>query len=123
MGSVSDLAAWRAACAAESLPCDVVELRADGLPAETYWAALAQMRCCCPVLVTVRHESEGGLRSMSAIERVGIARALLPLASTLDWEIAHLEEAAELLAEAHAARVPIIASAHDFEKTPPWKFN
>ena len=44
VGSVSDLAAWQQACAAESLPCDVVELRADGLPADTDWAALAQMR-------------------------------------------------------------------------------
>ena len=118
VGSVSDLAAWYAACAAETLPCDVVELRADGLPAETDWAALAEMRCCRPVLVTVRHESEGGLRPMSPEERLRIARALLPLAAALDWEIAQLPAAQELVAEAHAAGVPIIASAHDFEKTP-----
>ena len=118
VGSVSDLAAWQAASAAESLPCDVVELRADGLPADTDWAALAQMRCCRPVLVTVRHESEGGLRPMSTAERVQIARSLLPLAAALDWEIAQLPEVPELVAEARAAGVPIIASAHDFEKTP-----
>lgn len=118
VGSVSDMAAWSAACAAETLPCDVVELRADGLPADTDWAALAQMHCCCPVLVTVRHESEGGLRPMSKEERLRIARTLLPLAAALDWEIALLPEALELVAEAHAAGVPIIASAHDFKKTP-----
>ncbi len=118
VGSVSDLAAWQAACAAESLPCDVVELRADGIPADTDWAALAQMRCCRPVLLTVRHESEGGLRGMSTAERVQIARALLPLASALDWEIALLPKVPELVAEARAAGVPIIASAHDFEQTP-----
>lgn len=118
VGSVSDLAAWHAACAADSLPCDVVELRADGLPTDTDWAALAQMRCCRPVLVTVRHAGEGGLRTMSTAERVQIARALLPLAAALDWEIAQLPEAPELVAEARAAGVPIIASAHDFEKTP-----
>ena len=118
VGSVSSADAWQAACAEETLPCDVVELRVDGLPAETDWAALAQMRCCRPVLVTVRHESEGGLRPMAAAERIGIARALLPLAAALDWEIARLEEAAELLAEARAAGVVTIASAHDFEKTP-----
>ena len=118
VGSVSSADAWQAACAAETLPCDVVELRVDGLPAETDWAALAQMRCCRPVLVTVRHESEGGLRPMSTAERVQIARTLLPLAAALDWEIARLEEAAELLAEARAAGVVTIASAHDFEKTP-----
>lgn len=118
VGSVSSAEAWSAACAAETLPCDVVELRADGLPAETDWAALAQMRCCRPVLVTVRHESEGGLRPMSATERVGIACALLPLASALDWEIARLDEATALLTAARAAGVVIIGSAHDFEQTP-----
>ena len=118
VGSVSDMAAWNAACAAETLPCDVVELRVDGLPADTDWAALAGMSCCRPVLVTVRHESEGGLRPMSLAERLHIARTLLPLAAALDWEIAQLSAAQELVAEAHAAGVPIIASAHDFEKTP-----
>ena len=118
VGSVSDSAAWHAACAAESLPCDVVELRADGLPADTDWAALAQMSCCRPVLVTVRHESEGGLRPMPPEDRLSIARALLPLAAALDWEIAQLPAVPELVAEAHAAGVLIIASAHDFEKTP-----
>lgn len=118
VGSVSDLAAWQAACAAESLPCDVVELRADGLPADTDWAALAQMRCCRPVLVTVRHESEGGLRPMSTAERVQIARSLLPLAAALDWEIAQLPKVPDLVDEARAVGVPIIASAHDFEQTP-----
>jgi 3-dehydroquinate dehydratase-1 len=118
VGSVSSADAWSAACAAESLPCDVVELRADGLPADTDWTALAQMRCCRPVLVTVRHESEGGLRPMSTEERLCIARALLPLAAALDWEIAQLPAALELVAEAHDAGVPVIASAHDFEKTP-----
>ena len=118
VGSVSDMAAWNAVCAAESLPCDVVELRVDGLPYDTDWAMLADMKCCRPVLVTVRHESEGGLRPMSLEERLHIARTLLPLAAALDWEIAQLPAAQELVAEAHAAGVPIIASAHDFEKTP-----
>ena len=118
VGSVSSLAAWQQVCAADSLPCDVVELRADGLPANSEWAELAQMRCCRPVLVTVRHESEGGLRSMSNQERLDIARCLFPLASALDWEIAQLAEAPGLVAEARAVGIPLIASAHDFEKTP-----
>lgn len=118
VGSVSDLSAWQQACAADALPCDVVELRADGLPADTDWSALAKMTCCRPVLITVRHESEGGLRPMSTAERVAIARALMPLAAAMDWEIARLHEVPELVAEARAAGVPIIGSAHDFEKTP-----
>lgn len=118
VGSVSSLSAWQAACAAGQLPCDVVELRADGLAAASDWAALAAHTCCRPVLVTVRHESEGGMRPMAAEERMHIAHTLLPLASALDWEIAMLDAARPLLAEAHAAGVPVIASAHNFEKTP-----
>ena len=73
VGSVSTAEAWSAACAAESLPCDVVELRADGLPADTDWAELAQMRCCCPVLVTVRHESHtASIGSHSAGQRSSV---------------------------------------------------
>ena len=118
VGSVSQLDDWYKVCSAESLPCDVVELRADGLPADSDWAAIAQMRCCRPVLVTVRHASEGGLRSMNRAERMQIAHALLPLAAAVDWEVAQLDEAQELVAEAHAAGVPVIASAHDFVSVP-----
>lgn len=117
VGSVANAAEWSAACAAAPA-CDVVELRADGLKASEV-AGIDLAACPLPVLLTVRCEEEGGLRrNFPTAERVAMAQCLLPKAAALDWEIAHLAEAQPLIQEAHAAGIPVIASAHDFEKTP-----
>lgn len=117
VGSVASSAAWQEVCAAVPA-CDVVELRADGLTA----AELAEVdlsRCPLPVLLTVRCPEEGGLNpNLTTEERVRIALSLLPRAAALDWEIAHLAAAPQVVEAAHAAGIPVIASSHDFEKTP-----
>ena len=100
------------------LPCDVVELRVDGLPPEITPADILAAPCPRPLLVTVRDQAEGGLRPMSLAERAAWAAALLPAAAMLDWEIANLAAAPALVEQAHAAGVRIVASAHDFQKTP-----
>lgn len=115
VGSVADAAGWQQVMAQESAPhCDMLEIRADGL-AEVL---TGQEKPSVPVLLTVRAQEEGGLRPFAAGERVALARRLLPMAVALDWEIAFMEEAADLLAEAKARGITVIASAHDFEKTP-----
>lgn len=120
VGSVSDWQTWCETAKPETAAaCDWVELRVDALPAEvTPEQLLAGPRPACPVLLTVRHESEGGCRSMSEAERVAVAKKLLPLAAAIDWETARLAEAQELVTAARAAGVVVIASNHDFEKTP-----
>lgn len=120
VGSVSDWHTWCEAAQPEvAAACDWVELRVDALPAEvTPEQLLAGPRPACPVLLTVRHESEGGCRAMPEAARMELARQLLPLATAIDWETAQLEHAQELLAAAKAAGVQVIASNHDFEKTP-----
>ena len=55
---------------------------------------------------------------MAEAERMALAMKLLPLATALDWETAQMEHAQELIAAAKAAGVLVIASNHDFEKTP-----
>ena len=55
---------------------------------------------------------------MVEAERMALAMKLLPLATAIDWETAQLEHAQELVAAAKAAGVQVIASNHDFEKTP-----
>ena len=55
-------------------------------------------------------------------ERMRVAESLLPMATALDWEIAQLSHAKELVRAAKAAGVKVIASAHDFEKTPSLDF-
>ncbi len=115
IASVCDAAGWQAVVAAgEALPCHAVELRLDLLP-----EGFGPGPCTRPLLLTLRHPSEGGGRAMDEDARRARARALLSHAAALDWEIARMEGAGSLLAAARKAGVSIVASAHDFDKTPP----
>lgn len=119
VGSVSDWQTWCAAAkGAFATDCDWLELRVDALPPDITVEQLLAQRPECPVLLTVRHESEGGCRSMTESERLALAIRLLPLATAVDWETAQLEHAQELVRAAKASGVTVIASNHDFEKTP-----
>lgn len=121
IGSVADADTLRALAASGAAPdCDMLELRVDGLlrsgmsPDE-----LESCRFALPVLVTVRTQEEGGLYPFAdTCSRVELAMRLLPMASALDWEIAHLAETPELVQAAAGAGVKVIASAHDFVQTP-----
>lgn len=118
VGSVASASALREACS-DSGSCDWVELRVDGLLREMPVEEVADIRLPAPLLLTVRAADEGGLYDFPDIERrIQVARRMLPSAVALDWEIQYLEPAQELIREARAAGVQIIASAHDFEKTP-----
>lgn len=120
VGSVSGWDAWKQAISTENTPqaCDILELRVDTLPQEISPAELLALPRPLPVLVTVRHQDEGGAREMQDEERQDLAKSLLPMADAIDWEIAHMETAQELLKSAHQQGVIVVASAHDFEKTP-----
>ena len=119
VGSVPDWETWCRVAAAPALPCDWVELRADVFPEDLSVQQVLTARPSVPVLLTPRHQSEGGLRAWrSESERRRVATALLPMATALDWEAALLPQAGELVAAAKAAGVLVIASNHDFEKTP-----
>lgn len=117
VGSVSDWQTWCELSQHEA-DCDWVELRVDALSEDITPDMLLAQRPSVPVLLTVRHEAEGGVRCLSEESRMAIALKLLPLATALDWEVAHLAEAQALVEAAHAAGVLVIASNHDFEKTP-----
>lgn len=119
VGCISGWEQWCAACSGElPLPCDVVELRVDSLPPHTTPADVLAHTCPKPLLVTVRDPAEGGMREMTLEERLAWARALLPVADMLDWEIRNLESAPELVQEAHDLGVQLVASFHDFQRTP-----
>lgn len=120
VGSVSGWEAWQQAIADEqtAAACDVLELRADSLPEDIAPEAVLALPRPKPILLTTRHADEGGMRSMSNDARIALAMNLLPLASAMDWEIAHLETSGPLLEAARKQGCIIIASAHDFAKTP-----
>lgn len=117
VGVVSDTATWLRLSHA-ALPCDVVELRVDSLPPAERRLPL-QAPCPKPLLLTLRHRSEGGACEWDEAERLRLAQELLPAANMLDWEIAHMGGAADLLREAKSRGVTIVASAHYFHSTPP----
>lgn len=71
-----------------------------------------------PWIVTARHPAEGGQKAMSPRARREALLELLPKAALLDVEIRSLRGMAEVLGEARKARVGVIASFHDFQKTP-----
>lgn len=119
---VGCISGWEQWCAAAAgllpLPCDVVELRVDSLPPHITPADVLAHPCPKPLLVTVRDTAEGGMREMPLEERLSWARALMPAAAMLDWEIRNLEAAPQLVQEAHAHGVQLVASFHDFHATP-----
>ena len=119
VGSVSDWETWCRVAEAETLPCDWVELRVDALPPLRTAAEIMEHVPRVPLLLTLRHKSEGGMRDWSEAQRMRMAMELLPMACALDWEAAYLPQAQELVQAAKAAQVQVIASNHDFEKTPP----
>ena len=120
VGSVSGWDAWKQAISDETTPhaCDVLELRADTLPEDVEAAEILALPRPLPILLTVRHAEEGGAREMSEEARQQLAASLLPMAAAIDWEIAHLAGAQDLLAQAHQQGVIVVASAHDFNQTP-----
>ncbi|MCH5284354.1 MAG: type I 3-dehydroquinate dehydratase [Akkermansiaceae bacterium] len=119
VGAVSDAATWRELAAGQQpLPCDLVELRVDALPDEAQRLPLSTP-CPKPLLITPRHAGEGGARpAWDEAARRALAEELLPAAAALDWEIAQLEGAEELLRAARAQGVALIASAHYFHSMP-----
>lgn len=120
VGSVADAATLRSLLRTGQKPdSDMLELRVDGLLRDMNAEELASVSCEMPMLLTVRTQEEGGLYPFTDTQsRAEMALRLLPQAAALDWEIAHLAEVPHLVEAAKKAGVPIIASAHDFEKTP-----
>lgn len=121
VGSVPDWETWCRLSDEQDLPCDLVELRVDALPASLSVEDILAHPVCKPVLVTIRHENEGGLRHIPEPQRREMAGQLLPFAAALDWEIAKLESSADVVKAAHEQGVCLIASAHDFDRTPQWQ--
>jgi len=71
-----------------------------------------------PWIVTARHPAEGGQNAMSLSARRETLLELLPAAALVDLEIRSLRGMKEVLTEARKAGVGVIASFHDFQKTP-----
>ncbi len=100
---------------------DVFEFRLDNLADHWGEAEKVAGKLAKPVLITARHPDEGGHHQLSENQRLELLRRFLPVASLLDIEVRTLREssfALNVIQEAAAGEVSVIASFHDFEKTP-----
>jgi len=105
---------------AAACPGAIVELRLDHLPEGTpeSFRAFAGRYGAFPRLATIRHADEGGGWRGSERERLAGYEAVIPVVEAVDVEIASGEITREVVALAHGAGRPVIASFHDFDATP-----
>lgn len=91
--------------------CDFLEWRADrlghGIP-----------KSRLPWIVTARHPAEGGAGRLNGAQRRALLLRLLPAAALVDVEIRSLDSMRVVLEEARSLGVGVVASFHDFRKTP-----
>ncbi len=119
IGCVTDWDSWLALRDPAGFPpCHGVELRVDALPVSITCDQILEHRIWKPVLVTIRRREEGGFRAIAEEKRREMAHSLLSIASGIDWEIASLPGAEDLVLSARNAGVAVVASSHDFERTP-----
>jgi 3-dehydroquinate dehydratase-1 len=111
VGIVDSPAALRAAGRLRQGEVDFLEWRADFL-------GTGIVKSKIPWIVTARHPAEGGQNAMSAAARREALLELLPAAALVDVEIRSLGGMEKVLSEARKAGAGIIASFHDFKKTP-----
>ena len=118
----------REAAGLVSLPVDVVEWRADWFQdvfdiekvlhtAKALRSALGEL----PLLFTFRTAKEGGEKEISAeaYRKLNLTLAASGLVDLIDVELFSGNELVkELIREAHSHGVKVIASNHDFHKTP-----
>jgi 3-dehydroquinate dehydratase-1 len=103
------------------VPCEIVELRLDrllasGVTGTRLVEALSRRRH--PVLATLRSHREGGALMMNDAQRAALVRALLPVVDALDVEHAARTAFASVLRAARAGGVPVVLSAHYFDRAP-----
>jgi 3-dehydroquinate dehydratase-1 len=101
------------------LVCHILELRLDCYPEQAAAILEEGQRTGLPLLITARHPAEGGQNLLSLAQREELLLQALPYAAAIDVEAASLPEMPAVLAACLAARVPVVASAHFFDKTPP----
>lgn len=120
VGSVSTWETLKALEATGNLPCDIVEVRLDLIGADTEgWLE----RCGeldasgIPVLLTIRHDAEGGGWSGKEEERTALLVDAMDSVSAIDLELQH-GDFSEITDAASETGTAVIGSYHEFSCTP-----
>ena len=98
--------------------CDVVEFRLDSIPAEGLAIANAMVECPLPVIATARHPEEGGEGALDPDARATLLVDAMPHVDCVDIEVQSLSDLKHVLTRAQDAGTMVLASFHDFERTP-----
>ncbi len=106
---------------AVGLGADFIELRVDQFENKRADAvrAFAKRASVLPRIGTLRSKEEGGGWLASEGERLACYVAFLDVFEAVDIEICAREIRDDVIAAAHQGDRPVIASFHDFERTPP----
>jgi 3-dehydroquinate dehydratase-1 len=112
VGIVDSPEAVRAAARLRPGAVDALEWRADRLPGADIPDSGFRW------ILTVRHPLEGGAGDRGAAERGREFLRLLPRAAFVDVELRSLRALRRVLADANDRGIPLIASFHDFRRTP-----
>ncbi len=112
MGIVDSAAARRVAQQLHLGGVDFLEWRADQIP------LLRPPKVDFPWILTVRDPREGGAGPVSVPERRALFLKHLPIAAAVDIEVRSLATFRDVADRARKEEVTVIASFHDFRKTP-----
>lgn len=128
IGGVTKEAILEEARAITKLPADVVEWRIDWFEGVFDWAqmedvlkALRETLGEMPILMTFRTSKEGGEKAIDdeTYAEINIKAAKTGLVDLVDVEVFTGDEIVKKIIEgAHEAGVKVVASNHDFDKTP-----
>ena len=101
---------------------DIVEFRLDSLLSHlpnVKNVLLKLKNSQLQTLITVRCESEGGKSHLNDAQRSQLIMGLSPMANFVDIELANLEKMREAATYAQDMGCLLVASHHNFKKTPP----
>ncbi|MDP9290778.1 MAG: type I 3-dehydroquinate dehydratase [Verrucomicrobiota bacterium] len=117
VGTVHSVSGFRAAHRRAKNKVDLIEARVDAFEENTD-PLPALLASEIPVIITIRHHREGGLRKLSEKERAALFMHLLPAATAIDIELRSVRALGGVIAAAREKNVAVIGSHHDFQSTP-----
>jgi len=101
--------------------CDIIEFRLDSLipELEKVKSTLLQLKNSpLQTLITARCTTEGGQTELTTEQRAQLIMGLSPLATFVDIELANYENMRHAAEYAQSMNSLVVASFHDFKKTP-----
>jgi 3-dehydroquinate dehydratase I len=98
---------------------DYLEIRVDAFHGSEEKILSQLPRLKFPLIITVRHFSEGGLHRIPTAKRRALFEKFLPHATLVDIELRSAKELANVSNAAHKIGVGVILSHHNFSFTAP----